>query len=157
MRISDWSSDVCSSDLLPEHVSLRDDLRRLLAGRQRRAMFSRGAAVESGPAAVAAGADPAAPGPLAGPQLVPSWSLLPLEAVGYTGPAHPWLPSTAGGGIAALRWEIAFVDHRVSPAPDPVSPLGASPHGGRYGARPLQRRISAERRDRKSTRLNSSH
>src|SRR3546814_5484469 len=91
MRISDWSSDVCSSDLLryqgpdaehrlghagrrrraqlPEHVSLRDDLRRLLAGRQRRAMFSRGAAVESGPAAVAAGADPAAPGPLAGPKL----------------------------------------------------------------------------------------
>src|SRR3546814_14889733 len=102
MRISDWSSDVCSSDLLPEHVSLRDDLRRLLAGRQRRAMFSRGAAVESGPAAVAAGADPAAPGPLGGPKPVPSWALLPPDAVGFTGPAPPWVPYTRrdrNGGV----------------------------------------------------------
>src|SRR3546814_11828822 len=94
---------------LPEHVSLRDDLRRLLAGRQRRAMFSRGAAVESGPAAVAAGADPAAPGPLAGPQLVPSWSLFTLEAGGYNRPAHSLLPSTARGGLAALSRAVAFV------------------------------------------------
>src|SRR3546814_16594120 len=66
---------------LPEPVSLRDDLRRLLAGRQRRAMFSRGAAVESGPAAVAAGAASPATGPLAGHQLVTTRSLLPPQTV----------------------------------------------------------------------------
>src|SRR3546814_8804699 len=34
MRISDWSSDVCSSDLRREELLARDELKRLLLGRQ---------------------------------------------------------------------------------------------------------------------------
>src|SRR3546814_13813636 len=45
MRISDWSSDVCSSDLIARGVSGRTvDLRRILAG-ERAATMTRPAAV----------------------------------------------------------------------------------------------------------------
>src|SRR3546814_4735088 len=137
MRISDWSSDVCSSDLCDLHALEKPSLRAPDADSHK---YNRGMVAIVG-------------GAMAGA------SLLAAEAAMRTGAGYVALLGGQGGGPHALVHKSfdddALIDERIGA-------LLIGPGLGRddEAARRLDRALAdrpGRTTDRKSTRLNSSH